>query len=216
MIVYKITNNIDGKFYIGITIRDFKKRIAGHIHSAKNGSEYALPRALRKYGPENFTFEVIDSDATSIEHLKQLEIWYIENLKPEYNLTKGGDGLFGYIWSEESKLKNSLSQKGRKLSEEHKRKISIGLTGKKQSKETITKRVLKCVSKKINGKKISESLNKRFNTPMFLVNGEIGTLNYFCKKYNKKISTVRNRVFRSSIPLDKALFLNKSQGKKFP
>ncbi len=58
-IVYKITNLINGKIYIGQTIHTIKRRKREHINNARGGLEMALYRAMRKYGTDNFIFEPI-------------------------------------------------------------------------------------------------------------------------------------------------------------
>jgi group I intron endonuclease len=90
MIVYKITNTINGKFYVGKTIQSLAHRFSVHKVNSRNGNTY-LYRSIRKHGKENFIVEVIDT-ASSVEELNEKEVYYIEKLKPEYNMTKGGDG----------------------------------------------------------------------------------------------------------------------------
>ena len=70
-IIYKITNKLDGKFYIGRTTQGLKKRWQSHrgaINAAKN-IHLKLYRAFAKYGIQNFYIEEIDG-AASFEELK--------------------------------------------------------------------------------------------------------------------------------------------------
>jgi len=55
--IYKITNQIDGKVYIGQTINSLEKRLREHIYSSRLNQTYnsCLFRAIRKYGESNFT-----------------------------------------------------------------------------------------------------------------------------------------------------------------
>jgi group I intron endonuclease len=105
--IYITTNKINGKRYIG-----------KHNHSKWDYSYYGsgkhLGHAIKKYGIENFTCFPLRW-AWSKDELNKLEIEYIAHYKPEYNLTKGGDGG---------------SAKGRKFSEEHKQKIKKAHKGK--------------------------------------------------------------------------------------
>ena len=100
--IYLITNNKDGKVYVGQTL-DYKRRMSGHKHSSKNPKHY-FSRAIRKYGWENFTKQILIDDVPE-EDLKNLEINYISfynSFGPGgYNLTKGGEGLSGYKYTEE-------------------------------------------------------------------------------------------------------------------
>lgn len=59
-IIYKITNNINGKVYIGETVRTLNARWNGHMYKARNGSKEHLYAAIRYYGEENFFIEEID------------------------------------------------------------------------------------------------------------------------------------------------------------
>lgn len=87
MYLYKITNNINGKIYIGIT-NDYKRRWANH------GTENTvISNAIKKYGRENFTFEVLFKNVP-IDEIDNLEIEQIKlynSLVPYgYNVAKGG------------------------------------------------------------------------------------------------------------------------------
>ena len=83
--VYKITNKLNGDCYVGSS-KDIGKRWKRHIylHEAKGKHhEYFLYRAMRKYGIENFEFEVLETCADSKKVV--LEQKYYKNLNPRYN-----------------------------------------------------------------------------------------------------------------------------------
>jgi group I intron endonuclease len=91
MVIYQITNNITSDFYVGKTINP-KIRFSQHKYNAtKRKSRTYLHRAMRKYGVENFTFTILDN-VNNPEELNPREIYWIEQLSPKYNMTKGGDG----------------------------------------------------------------------------------------------------------------------------
>lgn len=143
MIVYKATNIINGKVYIGITTHTLKHRMSIHKKDAKNKSTYFY-RAIQKYGFENFKWEVIDT-ATTIEELHQKEVFYIkqydsfDNKEKGYNTTSGGGSL--YRLTQEERIARSNRAKGKNnpmygtksplagvtFTDEHKRKISESL-----------------------------------------------------------------------------------------
>lgn len=143
MIVYKVTNKINNKVYIGITTKtlEYRKRI--HIRDSKTKNTYFY-RALRKYGEDNFTWEIIDTAKTK-EELEELEKYYISlydsfNDKGKgYNTTSGGYSLYDITEeekqrrSERAKGKNNpmygveSPMKGKHFTKEHKRKISESL-----------------------------------------------------------------------------------------
>ena len=93
--IYKITNNINGKIYIGQSI-DIKERWKQHLYKAYNKKEIgynsAIHQAFRKYGIDNFSFEIIE--LCEKEKLDEKEIYWIEKLNtlsPQgYNILPGG------------------------------------------------------------------------------------------------------------------------------
>ena len=95
---YKVTNLINGKIYIGKT-NNFKKRKLEHTRYDVN-NENIFHKALRKYGENNFIWEVID-ECEGLDEINKLEKYYIrkyKSYKPNgYNMTKGGDG--GSMWN---------------------------------------------------------------------------------------------------------------------
>lgn len=109
MYIYKITNKINNKIYIGQTIKSIEKRFRQHISVAKQGRQNRLAKAIRKYGPENFYIEIIDT-ATTKEELNQKELnwmYYYNSLDPKngYNETDfPGTGGNTYQFKTETEL----------------------------------------------------------------------------------------------------------------
>lgn len=159
--IYSFRNRFNQKRYIGKSI-DIKKRYNAHMAACFNRNEDGyFYRALRKYGIENFDFEVLielpwleGADKKTIK--KVLDYWetfYIKyycakNANYGYNLTNGGDGTSGIKRSDEWKEKQSILQKEVQLkywtSEEGKKKAkhhSDVMIGRKQSEETKQKRI---------------------------------------------------------------------------
>ena len=93
--IYKITNKINNKIYIGKTTSTVEKRWREHCddyqrESCKNRPLYS---AMRKYGVENFVIEIVEECSDTV--LNEREVFWIENygsFKYGYNATKGGDG----------------------------------------------------------------------------------------------------------------------------
>lgn len=99
-IIYKATNIINNKSYIGQTIGTLSQRRYSHELLSINKSKYLFHRAIRKHGMENFKWEVIEE--CNVSDLNDREIFYIKEFKtyaPEnktgYNMTRGGDNNFG-------------------------------------------------------------------------------------------------------------------------
>ena len=143
-IIYKYTSP-SGKSYIGQTTREVYRRrmwFSPGRYTGGNGRSN-IDRARRKYGPENFTYEVLVKNQyasleLATEDLNRWETYYIgyyDTYKNGYNCTLGGDGSRGYKPTEETLNKISTSLKGRKMSEEFCRKTSERLKGVPKSEE---------------------------------------------------------------------------------
>lgn len=88
--IYKITNKVNGKSYIGQTRYTIEFRWRQHLHKKDNTYFH---NAIRKYGADNFIVEKLEE--CDIEDLNEKEIYYIakyNTFKAGYNLTIGGDG----------------------------------------------------------------------------------------------------------------------------
>lgn len=94
-VIYRVSNTINGKVYIGIT-NEFKRRLKEHKYHSKSGSGL-LYRSIRKYGIENFKFEVIEI-CKDLNETRLREIFWINEYKSfdrgfGYNLTTGGEDI---------------------------------------------------------------------------------------------------------------------------
>lgn len=141
--IYKITNLIDNKVYIGQTV-NYRKRKNSHLSSLKENKHHNehLQRAFNKYGENSFEMELLEE--CKIEELDDIEIKYIKELDT-CNHDKGYNMMYGgQIYREftkEVRLKMSEAGKGRKFTDEHKKKISLAQKGKKISQESINKSI---------------------------------------------------------------------------
>lgn len=91
--IYKITNNINGKIYVGKTERSIKERFQEHCNDCfrRKSEKRPLYAAFQKYGIENFSISLIEETDNPIER----EIYWIKELNSfhnGYNATFGGDG----------------------------------------------------------------------------------------------------------------------------
>ena len=142
-IAYLITNTVNGKRYVGKTEKDVAKRWLWHVRDAANGSRQAIHRAIRKYGHEKFTMQVL-SVAGSEEHLNFLERYFIREFKSRnsrfgYNMTEGGDGVVNPSKESRAKLSDSMrgntnglgnrSRTGQRASNETRSKLSAAKIG---------------------------------------------------------------------------------------
>lgn len=167
MFIYKITNNINNKIYIGQTIqKNPRTRWYRHISNAKLGIAGYLYNAIRFYGKENFVFEIICC-SKSIADCNFLEEFFITKFQTNdknfgYNILAGG---FNRKHTKESNEKNRIAHLNKPCKKSTRKKISNankgkkpwnnGLTGLKKSEEA--KRNL---SKALKGLKKSKKHKK--------------------------------------------------------
>ena len=91
--IYKITNTINGKSYIGQTIQNVKERFYQHCATkcSKAVSNMAIHIAIKKYGKSNFIVEVIEEiDSANLNDRERYWIKYYNSYNNGYNSTKGG------------------------------------------------------------------------------------------------------------------------------
>ena len=175
--IYEITNNINGKKYIGkrVTKKDINK-------DDYMGSGLLLEKAKLKYGIENFSKQILEI-CNSKEQLSEREIYYISLVNAPknhmyYNVASGGEGGNTYVGKtieelEEIKRKIQENRKFNGHTEETKAKISEKkiknyckekhpLYGKHHSEETKRK-----LSEKNKGQVFSEERNKKVSVSTF-------------------------------------------------
>ena len=129
-IVYKHTNKINGKVYIGQTSKTLEERSGSNGHLYKHSSLFYA--AICKYGWENFEHEILEQDLSS-EMANQQEKYYIQLYQSNndnfgYNLTSGGEQ--NKELSPISREKMSKMKKGKPLSASHIENIRKATTGK--------------------------------------------------------------------------------------
>ena len=109
-VIYKITNNLNDKSYVGQTKQPLKNRIAQHRYH----DDLYIDRAIRKYGWENFFVEILEECETQ-EKLNEREKFWIAKFNTKcpngYNLTDGGEGMPGFSHSSKSIAKMSDTAK---------------------------------------------------------------------------------------------------------
>lgn len=138
-IIYKYTSP-SGKIYIGQTTNEAHRRATWFCEKYRYAGA-AINRARAKYGPENFTYEVLHKKHyfTPEEATFDLDMWesyyigYYDSYKNGYNNTFGGSATRGAKMSEQTKEKLRAINTGRKFSKEHNQRLSNALKGKKHS-----------------------------------------------------------------------------------
>ena len=116
MIVYKITNKITGKSYIGSTTRSLNIRKKEHIYKSNNNPQCYIHKSIRKYGNLNFKWEVL-VECNNRHEMYNMEYHFIKQYNTVvpngYNLTEGYDNTtLGYTFSDESRKAQSMRMMG--------------------------------------------------------------------------------------------------------
>jgi group I intron endonuclease len=215
-VIYKATNIVNGKSYIGFAV-DLEKRKKEHKRKSEFMNKQYFHNSIAKYGFENFVWEILKEDASLDD-----EKYFIEEHKTfwktgkGYNLTKGGEGKLGYVVSEKTRSKMSASHKNRQLTEnqlrvlrenakimkekghteETKRKISNSHKGKKKTESHRKNISLNHASKKETGayyqseeykEKMRKSLTGRKRTEEQKQNYKEAALRRWAKNKSKEI-----------------------------
>lgn len=169
-IIYKITNQIDGKIYVG-------SHKTNDLNDNYMGSGKYLKYAQEKYGIENFTKEILFVFDTSEEmYAKEAEIVNEEFLATEntYNLKIGGFGGFGYINEMQlnTRWKDALAR-ATKIAKTQKRKWESNEVFSESFKETIGVRSESFIQASKNGTFRGKSHTDETKSKISIKNAEL-------------------------------------------
>lgn len=159
--IYEIRNTSSNKIYVGSAV-NLNSRRRDHTDTLRRGAHHNrhLQRAFNKYGGSSFVFSVLEfvEDKT---RLIEREQYYIDTLKPDYNILPTAGSLLGFKFSGESKRKMSESRKGIVMSEETRRKMSAWQIGRINSEEY--KRKQRAIQKGRKGRPHSEEEKRKIS-----------------------------------------------------
>jgi group I intron endonuclease len=191
MFLYKITNTVNHKCYIGFTSLSVEQRFKKHIENSKyKRNSQKIYNAMRKYGVENFIAEQIYEGDDALER----EDEFIKRYKAEYNMSEGGNkppSQKGNTWKMSEEAKNKLRKPKPPRTPEHTEKIASQLRGRKQSEDLIKKRV----EANVNPHKPYGNTNRAKNYIVIHPNGMeevIFNIAEFARKYNLSRSSICN------------------------
>ncbi len=192
--VYTITNNANGKCYVGSSI-NLDNRRKQHFSKLLNNKHVNshLQNAYNKYGKDSFTFEIVEMieiDDDIKNKLLDREQFWIDLLNPEYNILPVAGSTLRYHHTEETKRKISKSTKGMQKSEEHAKHIRESQKGKKLSEE--------------HKKKLSQAAKRRkgqSNYCIISVDGVIYTsMKQACEELGIKLGCMQSRLKSKNFP----------------
>jgi group I intron endonuclease len=127
--VYRITNDINQKVYVGKTHAALAHRWGQHKSTARSGGKgcFFIHRAMRRHGVDHFAIEALQTDISTAKELNDAERWWITNqgsLCPGgYNFTDGGEG--GAVHPD-TRAKISKARMGHEVTIESRERIRIG------------------------------------------------------------------------------------------
>lgn len=186
--IYKITNQINGKSYIGLTTKDRPTdRYSQHRYLSRhpeqengNNPNSAIHAAMRKYGINNFTFEIVE-EVPEDQNLNLREKYWIkffhtyvkDPLCNGYNLTEGGEGTSGYSRSQSTEERIKKGESVKKYYQEHPEAI--------QRKREITKKLWEDEEYR---KKVTESNQKFYAEHPDMFKGENNP--FYGKKHSQE------------------------------
>ena len=127
--IYKFTNKLSGSFYIGSS-SNLRTRLYSYFQLSnliRSSSSSIISRALIKYGYSNFSLEILEYCDVSI--LLEREQYYIDHLKPNYNIAKIAGSTLGIPRTEEFKENLRQIRKGKVHTEETKLLMSMNRSG---------------------------------------------------------------------------------------
>ena len=174
-LIYKITNKLNGKIYIG-------QHVTEDLDDGYMGSGLAIRRAIEKYGTENFSKEILfDVDDWELMNFIEELIVDEEFVKREdtYNVALGGQGGYLVEFTEDHKNKISQSKKGMIFTKEHRRKIS-------EAKKKQTSPMKGRHHSEESRKKMSESLKNRYQNTEVVYRWNSKINRYTARRIKKK------------------------------
>lgn len=187
--IYKITNRINNKVYIGQTSRKLSHRWADHKRQSTSGKRFHLHEAMLKYGVANFIIEEIEKLGTQLEANQRERYWiqYYDAIENGYNICSGpedhatmGSRSWTTLTAEQqqvrtSQMRNGLERWKNSLSLDEKSKVEskrieriVEATNNPEYKEALSLRVtawwenMPTNEKEELSKKYSQSKSKKY------------------------------------------------------
>jgi len=132
--IYRLTNKLNGKMYIGSS-SNLSSRFLKHFnlnYISKHKNELSISRAMIKYRYDNFYLEILEF--CDVSNLLKREQFYLDLLEPVYNIAKIAGSNLGFKHSKESRAKISKALKGSPLL----RSLKLGTTHTEETKNLMS------------------------------------------------------------------------------
>jgi len=229
-IIYKATNLINNKCYIGQTSVSLEGRKKSHLSQSRYGRESSVyfHNAIKKYGKDNFKWEIIfESEVFDRDEIHKKEIFYIAKYNSNnkiygYNMTEGGDcgsQKFGEDnpWHSSNTTKEERHEHALRIAKIRKERGTY-YTGDKHhwskvnsSKEERLKRSMRGVAKRKElgigeGSKSHMSKHWIITDPIGKTYDFIGGVHKWCKKHNFSIKILKNYMNKGTIKITKTVW----------
>lgn len=206
-VIYCWVNNVNNKCYVGSSVNFSIRLYKYYSFKYLNGSKSAINKALLKYGYSNFSLHILEH--CDKEKSINREQYFIDLLKPEYNiLSKAGSSL-GFKHSEDTLKK----YKDRKVSETTKKNLSLAASERVLSNKEKEKLSLSRLGKNLSldtRNKISISTSKLWGAPVQVKDIESNTIQQYLS-----LTDAANAVKVSRTAVKKALTTGKAIKKKW-
>lgn len=201
MIIYKVTNIINNKVYVGQTIQSLNQRQIAHYKKARLGSQTNFHRALLKYDKVNFIWEQIAkvNDKNTLNELEQFYISKFDSYKNGYNMTIGGDGGDTISTKSIEQKKNQGAKKGNIPWNKgiDMKKLGYSYDNRKH-RSKFTEEQKHSHSEKIkNSEKYRKGIETRKPAKQVIIQDDIGNIWYKQKDFIDFIKLPRHRVVNS-------------------
>lgn len=193
--IYKVTNRVNNKVYIGQTRRSIEIRWKQHIKAAMlDKQNRPLQKAIRKYGVENFNIEPIEE--IDVSRLNEREMFWIakyDSFKSGYNATLGGEGTLHYIWTDSQYDEIKSMYLSGFTSTEISKKFNVNAS-------TILE-ILHSMNVKLRGNPLNMNTIEKQQFIERYLQGE--TLNQLAREYNTDKMTVRRFLEKNNVAIRK-------------
>lgn len=132
--IYKIVNKLNGKIYIGSAVNLIKRKNQ-HLHYLRKGTHpnIHLQRSYNKHGEESFIFIIIER--CKIQELISKEQFYMNNLKPQYNICPVAGSSLGRVTTEETKMKMKISHSKRNCKHKYTTRLKMSIIAKESNRK---------------------------------------------------------------------------------